>query len=284
MSGAAHNAGKIVSPNAASDQAGRALADDIILHYEALSHRRRAGGGHARRKAVMKSYKGYFRVATVVLVLAWAQLACLGGIVSPPALPSLQPLVSLAAAATSLASTAKPLLGTLEPTLEAMATEIAPTLEAAITGAVPTLEAIATEVAPTSPAPTLEVTPGATPHLGTADDAKAMLKKAIEHYNTAGRKQALADFTARATPFFDRDLYVACIDSSLKQSANGGFPNLVGSTVQPLSRAAWDAATTTTIGTVDYSWIDPATNQTLPKTFYYEKVGQDVCGVGAYHP
>ena len=111
-----------------------------------------------------------------------------------------------------------------------------------------------------------------------------MLKKAVEHYNSVGRDQALSDFTKRVDPFFIKDLYVACIDSDLKQSANGGFPELVGSSVQPLSRAIWDAATTTKVGSTNYVWVDPANGQSLPKTFYYEKVGKDVCGVGAYHP
>ncbi len=120
--------------------------------------------------------------------------------------------------------------------------------------------------------------------LGTQDEALTMLQAAIEHYQTVGRDQALADFTHRVDPFFYKDLYVACIDSDLKQSANGGFPDLVGSTTQPLSQADWNAATTTNIGTTIYTWIDPSNNEMLPKTFYYERVGQDVCGVGAYHP
>lgn len=111
-----------------------------------------------------------------------------------------------------------------------------------------------------------------------------MLKEAVQHYNTVGREKALADFTGRVAPFFDRDLYVACIDSKLVISANGGFPNLVGSRTEPLSRAAWDAATATKVGSVDYDYTDPATGKTEPKTFYYEKVGSDVCGVGVYHP
>ncbi len=119
---------------------------------------------------------------------------------------------------------------------------------------------------------------------GTPDEAKAMLQKAVEHYNSVGRTQALADFTGRVAPFFDRDLYVACIDSHLIQSANGGFPNLVGSSTEPISRSAWDAATNNKIDSVGYSWIDPANGKTEPKTFYYEKVGKDVCGVGAYNP
>ncbi len=119
---------------------------------------------------------------------------------------------------------------------------------------------------------------------GTPDEAQAMLQKAVEHYTLVGRKQALADFTGRVAPFFDRDLYVACIDSRLIQTANGGFPNLVGSSVEPLSRAAWDSASKNQIGSVNYSWLDPVSGKTEPKTFYFEKVGSDVCGVGAYHP
>ncbi|HTX89942.1 MAG TPA: hypothetical protein VMC09_01895 [Anaerolineales bacterium] len=119
---------------------------------------------------------------------------------------------------------------------------------------------------------------------GTPAEALAMLKKAVEHYKAVGRTQALADFTNRVAPFFDRDLYVACINSELIQSANGGYPNLVGSPIEPISRSAWDSASTTSVGSLNYAWLDPATGTTEPKTFYYEKVGSDVCGVGAYHP
>jgi hypothetical protein len=119
---------------------------------------------------------------------------------------------------------------------------------------------------------------------GTPAEAQAMLQLAVTHYQTVGRDQALKDFTNRVAPFFDRDLYVACIDSHLIQSANGGFPNLVGSAQEPLGRARWDAASTGKIDSISYSYIDPATGVTAPKTFYYEKVGTDVCGVGAYQP
>ena len=34
----------------------------------------------------------------------------------------------------------------------------------------------------------------------------------------------------------------------------------------------------------DITYTDPVTKVTEPKTFYYEKVGSDVCGVGVYHP
>jgi hypothetical protein len=119
---------------------------------------------------------------------------------------------------------------------------------------------------------------------GTPEQAMAMLKEGVAHYSSVGRTQALADFNGRVAPFFDRDLYVACIDSHLILSANGGFPNLVGSSTEPLSRAAWDSASPGKINSVNYAYIDPVTKKTEPKTFYYEKVGSDVCGVGAYHP
>lgn len=119
---------------------------------------------------------------------------------------------------------------------------------------------------------------------GTPAEAQAMLQLAIQHYQSVGRAQALADFTAGTSPFKDRDLYVACIDSHLVQSANGGFPNLVGSSVEPINRAAWDSASTTNTGSVSYQWLNPVTGKTEPKTFYYKKVGSDICGVGAYNP
>jgi len=148
---------------------------------------------------------------------------------------------------------------------------------------------IATQASQSSSAPTsapqaTQTVVATTSAHGTSAEAQAMLKLAVAHYQTVGREQALKDFTNRVAPFFDRDLYVACIDSHLIQSANGGFPNLVGSAIEPLSRARWDAASTSSISSISYSYIDPATGVNTPKTFYYEKVGTDVCGVGAYQP
>jgi len=163
------------------------------------------------------------------------------------------------------------------------APSLSPTLQAVVATAAQAAQNLATQ--PTAN-PSQNATPpsGTSIPRGTADEAQAMLKLAVAYYIKVGRTQALADFTHRVAPFFDRDLYVACIDSSLVQSANGGFPELVGSSTQPLSRAAWDAATTGKIDSITYSWINPATNAYELKQFFYEKVGTDVCGVGAYQP
>ncbi len=207
----------------------------------------------------MKFKSGYQRIVSIILVLALAQLACNLGAQIPNT--GAQQLPTLAAQAIQLAAT-------LVPTVAALATEM------------PT-------IAPQPTQPPNGGNPAAQPTQavshGTPDEAKSMLQKAVEHYKAVGRQQALTDFTGRVAPFFDRDLYVACIDSNLVQSANGGFPALVGSSVQPLSRAAWDAAAENKIDSIDYPWINPATGNEQLKTFYYEKVGTDVCSVGIYH-
>jgi hypothetical protein len=229
----------------------------------------------------MRTRRDFRGVGMVALVTVLAQLACS---FAPPSLPSVAG--SAVPLLTGVAGSAVPLLtsvaGSAVPLLTSVAGSAVPLLTEVVGTAVPLLTSAAATGTP--PPPGTPAPAGTGTRFGTPEQAQAMLKQAIEHYNAVGRAKALADFTAEVPPFVYLDLYVACIDSSLKQSANGGFPNLVGSATQPLSRAAWDGATTTSVGTVNYAWIDPETHQTLPKTFYYEKVGSDVCGVGAYHP
>src|SRR5215510_2496330 len=106
---------------------------------------------------------------------------------------------------------------------------------------------------------------------GTPDEAKAMLAKAAEHYQSAGRTQALADFSAGKAPFKDRDLYVVCIGANHKIAANGAFPQYVGVSAdllkdasgQPLAGAILASATGS--GSVDYPMINPQTHAVEPK-------------------
>src|SRR5262245_15316502 len=117
-----------------------------------------------------------------------------------------------------------------------------------------------------------------------------MLAKAIEHYKAVGPTQALADFNKRKAPFFDRDLYVVCVGSDLRIAANGGFPQYVGQPVsilrdahgKPLGAVIQKAAETD--GIVNYEWINPVSQKTEPKIGFFEKVGDHICGVGAYNP
>ncbi len=126
---------------------------------------------------------------------------------------------------------------------------------------------------------------------GTADEAKALLQKAVEHYKQVGRKQALEDFTGKKSPWVDRDLYVACGDTKNIIVANGAFPNLVGTSSnfakdvngKPLGDSMWQAAAKGGIQTVEYRWYNPVSGKMERKVAFVEKVDADIrCSVGNY--
>jgi hypothetical protein len=83
------------------------------------------------------------------------------------------------------------------------------------------------------------------------------------------------------------------VDANHVTLANGGFPTLVGSSVDsivtadgtPLGKATWDTASTTAVNSVDYQWLNPLSGQYEPKRLFFQEVDADVvCGVGAYNP
>lgn len=125
---------------------------------------------------------------------------------------------------------------------------------------------------------------------GTPAQAQAMLARAVAHYDSVGRAQALKDFMTRGSAFFDRDLYVACIGPDHRLSANGAFPTYVGTPMDALrdadghslGQAMFAAAQPGGAGSVRYTWLNPLTHQVEPKVSYVQKVGVDVCAVGAY--
>jgi cytochrome c len=72
--------------------------------------------------------------------------------------------------------------------------------------------------------------------------------------------------------------------------ANGGFPSFVGMSVdvlkdangKPLGSALWEAGSRAGGGAVEYPHINPVSHKPEPKVSFVEKMGDDVCGVGAY--
>jgi cytochrome c len=127
---------------------------------------------------------------------------------------------------------------------------------------------------------------------GTPDEAKAMLQLAIDHFNQVGREQAYADFNAGQPPFKDRDLYIVCVAQDHTETVNGGFPQYVGTSAdsltdvngKPLGQAILDSVSASGQGETDYQWVNPVSGETEPKTLFAQKLGEDVCGVGAYNP
>jgi cytochrome c len=143
--------------------------------------------------------------------------------------------------------------------------------------------------ATTSPGTVAEKSSG---ERGTPAEAKAMLEKAVAHYQEVGRVQALADFNGRKAPFFDRDLYVFCIGPNHIITANGGYPQYVGGAPdvlrdaegKPVAKAILDAVSDKDEGSVQYRWFNPVSHKIEPKISFVHKLTEDVCGVGAYNP
>lgn len=154
-----------------------------------------------------------------------------------------------------------------------------------------------TAVAPTSssggdqssPQETQAAAPTSSGEHGTPAEAAEMLKAAVEHYQQAGREQALKDFNDKKPPFGNRDLSVVCLGVDHKVTAMGAFPLLVGTSAdslkdpngRPIGELVWEAATLEPQGSVPFHWNNPLTGQEESKVLYYQKLDQDVCGVAA---
>lgn len=125
----------------------------------------------------------------------------------------------------------------------------------------------------------------------TLAEAKAMLDKAVAHYKSVGRKQALSDFTAKKKPFVDRDLYVVCIGPNGIVTAHGLVASYVGGSAdilrdaqgKPVGTTIWNTGSSKGSGTIQYPMINPVSKQVERKSAFFQKVGDDVCAVGAYN-
>jgi len=150
---------------------------------------------------------------------------------------------------------------------------------------------LAVGIEPQAPPPAeAPAAPEAAPARGTLEEARAMLELAVTHYEEVGREEALADFTAGEPPFVDRDLYVFCYGPGRTVSAHGANPALIGDNIDELrdidgnafGTEIWDVGSQPGGGTVAYQWLNPVSGEVEPKVSAVRKVGEDVCGVGAY--
>uniref|UniRef100_A0A831U2L2 Chemotaxis protein n=1 Tax=Geobacter metallireducens TaxID=28232 RepID=A0A831U2L2_GEOME len=121
---------------------------------------------------------------------------------------------------------------------------------------------------------------------GSADEAKAMLEKAVAAIK-ADKAGALDKFTKGEGGFKDRDLYPFC------GGPDGNFtahPKLVGKSLKELKDKAGKAlgeemyavAKEGTISEVSYMWPRPGSTDPVPKVSFVTKVGDQVCAVGYY--
>jgi hypothetical protein len=123
---------------------------------------------------------------------------------------------------------------------------------------------------------------------GTAEEAKAMLNKAVAAVKE-DKTKALEMFNKGEGGFKDRDLYVFCANASdgiLTAHPYGQqgkqLREILGKKGYPLGQEIMQKATEGTIKEVTYWWPRPGSDKPLEKTTFYTKAGDQICGVGYY--
>ncbi len=126
---------------------------------------------------------------------------------------------------------------------------------------------------------------------GTADEAKAMVERAVAYLKQVGPEKAFVAFADQANKdFHDRDLYVFVRSMDGNTVAHGVNPGMVGHTSLETKDAdgklynkdIMDTANTKGSGWVDYRWVDPLDKKIEQKSSFVEKAGDYVVGAGFY--
>ncbi|MEP3048519.1 MAG: cache domain-containing protein [Roseibium sp.] len=124
---------------------------------------------------------------------------------------------------------------------------------------------------------------------GTADEATALLEKAVGHVGSAGNEQAYTDFSTTGNDWQDRDLYVFCFDKDGKVVAHGANAKLIGKNLMKIKDADGKMFIGELISTglggggwVDYRWPNPVSKKVEQKSSVVKQAGADICGVGIY--
>ena len=125
----------------------------------------------------------------------------------------------------------------------------------------------------------------------TTQEAQALVKKAIVHYQKSGKDKALADFAKSPGPFVDRDLYVTVYNPQGDALAHIN-PKMVGKNMMELRDAdgkyhikeRLEASKTGTSGWQDFKFANPVNKKIEPKRMYWEKHDGLIFAAGAYKP
>ncbi len=128
---------------------------------------------------------------------------------------------------------------------------------------------------------------------GTAEQARALLDKAVALTRELGPERAFERFNDPQGGFVTNDEYVFAIGlEDGRYRASGSSPNLVGLDVRtvndaagkPLFKEMIELARGQGEGTVDYVWRNPATNAVEQKHSLIQRVDDVLLGVGYYAP
>jgi cytochrome c len=125
---------------------------------------------------------------------------------------------------------------------------------------------------------------------GTAAEAEAMVKKAVQLIKTEGKEKAFAEFNNPKGKFVDRDLYVTVYDFKGKCLAHGANPKMIGKDFidikdidgKPYVKERIETAKTKDKFWLDYKFTNPISKKIEPKSMYSEKVGDIIVNCGIY--
>lgn len=125
---------------------------------------------------------------------------------------------------------------------------------------------------------------------GTAEEAKAMVKRAVAYVKAKGAEAAYAEFI-NGTEFKDRDLYVSVYDMKGNCLAHGANPKLVGKNLWELKDLngveviKMQTAIAQNMGegwSEPFTFVNPLTKAMQPKITFVQKVGDTWIGIGYY--
>ena len=123
---------------------------------------------------------------------------------------------------------------------------------------------------------------------GTAEEAVAMITRALEHFRSRG-SAAFQDFNAGTGGFIDRDLYLFGIDDEGVYRVFGGQPAKIGTRMQDVPGIdgvelvrKMQACIATGGGWVEYDFRNPTTDTLQPKMSYVMRCGNLNLGCGVY--
>jgi methyl-accepting chemotaxis protein len=124
---------------------------------------------------------------------------------------------------------------------------------------------------------------------GTADEALALVQRAIAYRQQTSRESFLRSLTDPAQGFHDRDMYVFALDAGGRYVAFGGNPAKVGTRVQDIPGIDGQGLLEAIVaqaerepGWVEYDITNPATGAVQTKMSYVQQVDDVYVGCGVY--
>jgi cytochrome c len=125
---------------------------------------------------------------------------------------------------------------------------------------------------------------------GTAAEAEAMVKKAVQLIKTEGKEKAFLEINNPKGKFVDRDLYIFVYDTSGKCVSHGFNQKMIGKDLVEMKdpdgkyfvKERIEIAKTKGKGWQDYKFTDPITKKLEPKSAYIEKIDDLIVGCGIY--